>query len=423
VTAGTPYWGAPKSHFALLGGYIDTPAGTELDHVTWKSELQKMARNLQGIFFLYPSKNFGPWLSLASTASAPFEIQDNVGEDSWVQGLGATPQLLDNARMWHDMNDGFPQTDIDYRAVVGVGSPTVLESKIRRIAGQEPSGTFVIGNGDSTVPVKSATQGASDSPSGEPFGKNVPIYYRCKVGHVDLPGETEVLHNIRPFLLRGENILNMDDKCGFDGVVAYFPELTLGGTNVDVSTHAHISRAATAATAITVQFGSESLTLDQAEDRGLIQYLPTGLMSAIILDDSKPVTLVMNGKSVALQVQKVSSAGNGPLVSYKPVKGTVKISAGAGILGNGVQLKQVTPSRKLPATTSKVSKKGNAATITLSAKATNGLLGTYYRVGDAAPKIYKKAFKVNIKKPAKVSFYSVDLYGQAEKWKAVKVKK
>jgi pimeloyl-ACP methyl ester carboxylesterase len=51
LTAGTPYWGAPKAHFSLLGGYTDTPAGGGLDHITWQKELQTLSRNLQGAFF------------------------------------------------------------------------------------------------------------------------------------------------------------------------------------------------------------------------------------------------------------------------------------------------------------------------------------------------------------------------------------
>ncbi len=421
VTAGTPYWGAPKSHFALLGGYVDTPAGTALDHLTWKTELQRMARNLQGIFFLYPSKAFKPWLSLAPSSGAVFEIQDTVGEDAWVQGLGGNHHLLDNARAWHDANDGFPATDIDYRIVVGAGTPTVLESKIRRIAGQEPSGTFVIGNGDGTVPLSSATQGASEDPNGYALGEHVPVYYRCGVGHVALPGEQTVLESIRDFLFRGDEIQNMDDKCEFNGTAVYFPELTLGGTNVDIGNRPLL--VLTTPPTRSIQYGSETLTLDEASSRGLIQYVPTGLLSAVIMDDAKPVTLIMSGKNVAVQLQKLSSAGTGPLVSYKAVTGGLQITSRAEISGQGANLVAFTPSTRSPATKSKVKKKGSSATISLTVTSPNGVLGTYYRVGTAAPKIYKKAFNVSIKKPAKISFYSVDLYGQAEKWKTVNVKK
>lgn len=429
MTAGTPYWGAPKAHFVLLGGYVDSPAGTALDHLTWKTEIQKLARNLQGAFFLYPSKNFGPWLSLASSANALFEIQGNVGEDSWVQGLGANPQLLDIARTWHDQNDGFPQTDIDYRAFVGGGTPTVLESKIRRIAGQQPTGEFVIGNGDGTVPLKSATQGGSEDPSGYALGNPVPLYYRCAVGHVDLPGEEGVLYAIREFLIAGEdNILDDGNKCDFNGSIAYFPELTIGGNNDDVNTralpYARSLASMSSAITVTVQSGSETLTLDQASDKGLVQYIPIGLKSALIIDDARPVTLKLSGKNVPFQIQKVGSGGNGPLVSYQPVKGGVSISSGAQIAGisNG-KIKVMKLSKKAPTTTSKVAKKKNTSTVALSAKAPNGLLGTYYRIGTTAAKIYTRPLKIKSGKNAvKVSYYSVDLYGQAEKWKSVKVK-
>ena len=420
ITAGTPYWGAPKAHFALLGGYVDTPAGTTLDHLTWKTELQRMARNLQGAFFLYPSNAFGNWLSLANSALSSFSIQGPSGEDAWVQTLGGNPSLLDTARSWHDQNDGFPQTDIDYRAVVGAGSATVLESKVRRSTFQEPSGTFVIGNGDGTVPLRSATQGGSDNSSGQAFGKSVPLYYVCGVSHVDLPGNSQVLTNIRSFLLGGEEVTGLTDKCDFRGTVAYFSELSVGGGNSDVQTNV---RSGPSKLNIAIKAGTELLTLDQAQDRGLVQYLPVGLTSALIIDDINPVTVTMRGNNIALQIQKVSSVGNGPLVAYKPVSGSVKFSSGTRVTAKDPKLVVAKIVKKLPTTTATISKTGNSAKVTLSATSPNGLLGTYYRIGTAAPQIYKKTFTVSLKQTVKVSFYSVDLYGLAEKAKVVTVRR
>src|SRR5690606_22565168 len=47
ATAGTPYWGAPKSHFSFLEGDTDTPDGSPLDLLTNAGDLQRLTQNLQ----------------------------------------------------------------------------------------------------------------------------------------------------------------------------------------------------------------------------------------------------------------------------------------------------------------------------------------------------------------------------------------
>lgn len=423
MTAGTPYWGAPKSHFALLGGYVDTPAGTALDHVTWANELQILARNLQGLFYLYPSSKFGSWLAVSRQTFGPFIVQSEGGEDDWVESLGANARLLQNARSWHQLNDGFPQTDIDYHAVVGAGSATVLQDRIRiSAAGQQAFGNIDFGNGDGTVPLRSATQGASET--GTPLGKAVPIHYACGVGHVALPGNSQVLTNIRQFLLAGEEVTGLTDKCEYSGVAVLVAELKLGGGNTDVTVFSsssatlparHSAKAVAAA-------GSGAMSLDDAVDLGLVQYFPVANTGVIVTDDRHPVTLEIKGKNLGVQVQKIGSNSSGPLESYKIVKGSLLIDpATQTISSNGKALGKVKVSNKAPKTTGKVSKKGASFLVTLSAKAPNGVLGTFYRIGKKGKeKRYGRPFKVSGKALGGVRFYSVDLFGQAEKWRGVK---
>ena len=79
ITLGTPYWGAPKSHTALLSGKSDelTTEWLGLDFLInarsgtlTKAEnyLQLAARNMQGLYWLYPSTNYGSWLTVKGEA-------------------------------------------------------------------------------------------------------------------------------------------------------------------------------------------------------------------------------------------------------------------------------------------------------------------------------------------------------------------
>jgi pimeloyl-ACP methyl ester carboxylesterase len=204
VTLGTPYWGAPKTHFALLEGDTDTPGSAvfDLDLFVNAADLQRFAGHCFGAFWLYPSANFGPWLSLSGVP------QDAAGVDQWVVSLGAAPALLDEARAGHAQLDGFRTNGVDYAVVVGAGLATVTHINLREdlvvsdeavSVGQWADLTY--GSGDSTVPAVSATQGGFGG--GAPLGAPVSMHYACGVGHVDLPGTASVDERISGFLIEG----------------------------------------------------------------------------------------------------------------------------------------------------------------------------------------------------------------------------
>lgn len=424
VTAGTPYWGAPKSHFALLGGYTDTPEGSPLDYPTIAADLQLLARNLQGLFFLYPSANLGSWLSVSPAPGKPAKLQGPSGEIEWVASLGATPALLNNARSWHAQNDTFPQTDIDYRVVVGAGSATTIETRV--FVSPDPNildpgrlsafGHIIVGDGDSTVPIRSATQGASDGGASP-----VPIYYACGVSHVALPVNPNVLNGIRSFLTGGEDITGMDAKCPFAGTQLLMYDIDIGGGNqVNVNPEGFQS-----AQLSTRALQSTSMSLDDAVKQGVVQYITIGRSTIILTDDAKPVSITISGKPIAFQTQRFSSDGAGEMLSFKPAKGPVVIGAsGQVIAAAGSKLTPIKGSGKAPKTTANLTNKGGNVSVRLTAKGATGVGGTYYQIGSGGVKKYKKAFKVKSgKKPVKVSFYSVDPFGVSEKPKKVTIGK
>ena len=65
VTLGTPYWGSVKSSFPLFAGQ-EMIGGGDLDPVFDQTKLQHFARNLGGLYHLWPSASFGSWLNTGS---------------------------------------------------------------------------------------------------------------------------------------------------------------------------------------------------------------------------------------------------------------------------------------------------------------------------------------------------------------------
>ncbi len=420
VTAGTPYWGAPKSHFALLGGYTDTPGGSPLDYLTIAADLQLLARNLQGLFFLYPSANLGSWLAVSPAMGRPVVLQGPAGEVEWMSALGASPGLLPNARRWHAANDGFPQTDIDYRAVVGAGSATTQEIRIGRTidrSGLNTYGDIVIGDGDSTVPIRSATQGASDG--GAPLGKNVPIYYACGIGHVALPVNPDVLNNIRYFLTGGEDITGMQSPCPFSGTQILMYRIDLGGGNeINVNPDGFQARSLNSRAAATA-----GMTLNEAVKQGIVQFISIGNTSIILADDAKPVTITLPAQ-VAFQIRQFGSEGTGETQSFKPQKTPIVINTGGlAVSSTGGKVKPIEGGGKAPKTIATVVRKNGKVLVKLSAKGTTGVSGTFYQIGKGGLQSYAKPLKIKPgKKPTKIRFFSTDSFGVVERSRKITVK-
>ena len=70
LTAGTPYWGSPKSFFPLAFG-VESPGCSTLDLIINNDRLKSFAKNLSGLYNLYPSANFPPWLTRRRRAAEP----------------------------------------------------------------------------------------------------------------------------------------------------------------------------------------------------------------------------------------------------------------------------------------------------------------------------------------------------------------
>jgi pimeloyl-ACP methyl ester carboxylesterase len=360
VTIGTPYWGAPKSMVALLNGRSNEFATEPLDFVFGQENLQYAVRNYTGLFWLYPSAAYGPWLTVEGLGF-PRGPMGGIGVAPWVESLGGNRLALASAELGHGTLDGFKPNGVDYQIVVGTGLPTITGMKFS-LNEMEPeqllSATY--GSGDATVPAISQTQGAFPG-----LNSPVGIRYVCGVGHSDEPGTPAIQEAIKEFVLSGAKVSELSSPCLFTGT-----EIVIYKTRV-------VGHGGIPASVKTAQ--GAAVTLEQAIAKGLVQVLELGGQTIVVTSGTSPVTLAISGKGLTMRVKSLSSKGESQPSLYGPVSGTITI-AGASVSRGGKRLRSTRPAGA-PHVSAHVSRHGKRFQVTLSARSRKGLRGIYYRFG------------------------------------------
>ena len=405
VTLGTPYWGAPKSHVALLTGHTGgVPFElVGIDMFGAGPELQTAARNLLGLFWLYPSANYGPWLKVVGNSWRGRQMGGSE-IDPWVTSLGGQRSLVDTAMAGHSTLDGFKTNGIDYQIVVGTGEPTITSLEVED--NDFEATQFVqagFGSGDGTVPALSATQGAFAT--GTPLGDNVPIHYVCGIEHMGLPSNFGVQSNIEGFLLEGKPITGADNNCPYTGAETQI-------YHVFVPNHGNGLASASAASGTTVSTASGTLTLEQAAKAGLIQLIEIGGKTTVITDGNHPVTLKLSGKGLAVKVRPLTRKS--PAGYYGPLSGVLTISD-AGVVERGGKVLKARGPKKAPHTSARVARRGRRFLVRLSVKAPAGASATYFQIGKAPSKIYRRPLVLTKSQLKRLHFASVDHFGDWER--------
>ena len=409
VTLGTPYWGAVKSHVALLTGksnevatetlgldlFVKSTVAEETEGFGGNptaNDLHLAAQNMQGLFWLYPADEFGPWLQvIAPSYPAGFSKSSQIR--AWVASLGANPQLISNAVAGHAAISGYPSNGVDFQVVAGAGTPTESALKIEENPASltQPVTAWYM-SGDGTVPLVSATEGASEGKSAA-----VPIHYVCKVGHVALPGDPGVQSRIEDFLLKGEAIKDPQgaatENCPYTGVSMRIFEPVIpehGRAKLSAAKHATVS----------VQTATGALTIGQAAARGLVTSLQAGGVRLLATTNHAPVTIKISGSGVTVGVRSIKSggkgrqAGNGPETLYGPASGTLTIGP-TGVVKKGGKRLRATHHAKAPHTRARVTRHGKKFTVRLTASSPAGVGATYYRFGKGRPSVYRKPLRLS----------------------------
>jgi pimeloyl-ACP methyl ester carboxylesterase len=311
VTIGTPALGSPKALFPLYAG-VESPGGGGLNILLDKHDLHEFAKNLAGDYFLYPSANYGPWLAVGGGTTFPLNQQ---GVLDYVASIGGNVALLNQALSTHagvlDRPYVGTTNDPKFEVIVGTGIPTIISIKVL------PDGHVQIGygNGDETVPAKSAARGALGP--GNP--NKAHTYYVCGVKHVPLPGDSKVTDAIDDFLKYGDPIDGLKTHCDFSGFqfrVFRLPPAASGVVAGEVSP---------------TPTPSGPMSVEEAEQAGLIDYLDLPLDKFIITDGDTPEISLPPGAFLEVApLAEDSPDGKGPSKVYGPLIGQTTVSVAAG---------------------------------------------------------------------------------------------
>ena len=313
LTVGAPYHGAPKSLFGVSFG-VELPSFSALDLMIDNADLKSFMANLAGGYHLFPSDSYGGWLRLNATQL------DQAGVANWVSGVGANATLLESAWATHrDHIDGFYDRNgrIDYRAVVGLGLPTI--GAVNLVQPGADGETVTAGvhyeNGDGTVPGRSATQGPIGTT--DPMGDDVHIQNRCGIPHMDQTKDKVVQGAYAQFLLFGRLPRKLPAA-----------ECPPEGKEIEVFRGLEIPPPTGAAAARSTAAGAP-MTLGDAEFAGLIDILELPGRTVIVTDDRRPAPVAFEADGLSFAITALKGDERGQRLLYGPLTGTVAIADGA----------------------------------------------------------------------------------------------
>jgi Calx-beta domain-containing protein/lecithin:cholesterol acyltransferase len=394
VTIGTPYWGAPKALFPLAAG-VETPLeeGDELDALFDNAELMQLARNLQGLYFLWPSAAFGGWLSVG-------EGNSPLGEDqllAFVDQLRGNSALLKHALAQHEQHlDEFNRNGVDYHVLVGTGMLTMR--RVRDISTLTRESVYRIGwaDGDGTVPRRSAL-----------LDGKVPadrLHFVCRVPHVELPGSPVVTDRLGAFLFEGKPIGVPDSDCAAEGL--------------EIETVRTVPAVASSA-------ASGPLTLAAAQRAGLVDVLDLGLQRLLVTNRARPVTLRVRGRRLALRVTPLRNGRRGEARYYGPVSGrlTIRAAAGAVIRKGGKRVgARRRADRRPPRTRVRVITRGRRALLRFRARDRSGVAATYVKIGTRPARRVRRGLRVARKDLRRLRYQSIDVFANIERPRHVTIR-
>jgi pimeloyl-ACP methyl ester carboxylesterase len=311
ITIGTPAWGSPKALFPLYAG-VEAPGGGGLNRLLNKQNLHEFARNLAGDYYLYPSANYGNWLTIGPYSPPPLGPQEVL---NYIASLGGNTALLSQALQSHaailDTPYVGPADAPDFEIIVGTGLPTITSIHVLG----DGYVTIGYGNGDETVPAKSAARGALGP--GNP--NKAHTYYSCRVSHVDLPGDSQITDAIKDFLKFGDPIDGLDRVCPYNGFqlrIFRLPAATAAVAGDGLSPTS------------TPPVGP--MSIDDAVEQGIVQYLDLPNEKFIVAGTEIPEIALPQG--AFLEVTPLAEGlpdGKGQPVIYGPLDGQVTTSVGA----------------------------------------------------------------------------------------------
>ncbi len=246
---------------------------------------------------------------------------------SEIAALEGNTTLYAQAQADHaSLLDGFPLKPgegVEYQEVVGSGEDTVTNVDFDDAipVGPGPDGlpeyieglAVGQGNGDSTVPITSASQGTPTPPA--------PYHTQsvCGTLHRNLPNDKAIQNAYRGYLTRGATPQALSEPCPVDGATTYIIGHRFGSKPALRAARRGARASATLA-----------VTLQEAVEEGRANVIETEHEAIVVTNASEPVTLEVAGEDLRLVYEPDEDGTTGKEITYGPVTGDVTVSAGAG---------------------------------------------------------------------------------------------
>jgi hypothetical protein len=140
----------------------------------------------------------------------------------------------------------------------------------------------------------------------------------------------------------------------------------------------------------------------------------------IASDASQPVRISASGTGIVITTQKIVNGQAQPESVYGPFNGSVSLDTAttgtqATVVSNGKPSAPRAVVRKPPVTSASVSVKGKFATVRFKVSDKVGVAYTRAFIGKHQLRVVGRHVKVPRKKLGKLTFYSVDTFGNAER--------
>ena len=430
LTVGTPYWGSAKAWLPLVRGLESQGFArfNPLDVLVHDPEsMKRWARNLTGLFFLYPSANWyrtkGTWLSFADEYGGRWLDFPKVIEAIISQYGNTTLARLAYAAH-RDTLDGFETNGVDYRVVVGTGVETVAKMREHRRA-WIPFTDYTYGDGDGTVPTFSGLQQLNYS--SPVLGETIPRHFVCGLDHNALATDARLFAGVAGFLRDGSPITlasassnGEHDQRGFCGrasspggrEIVVYGDGTRGPGLPDIELEPDAEGSSLAA-ARAAQAGSDPMKLHEAARAGLVDVLERGERTVIVARGDHPAVVRVTGRKLAVQVTPLLGERTGRTVGYQARRGRLVLSGTSATL-NGRKLRATARDRTPPRTTVSLRRSGRTTVLTPKARDRSGVRSTFIQIGRGKRRAWRTPQRVRTSKLTSVRFGSVDVFGNTE---------
>lgn len=320
TSVGSPYLGSPKSIFPLVTG-TEMPFDFFGLHTAFggQDDLRSAAATMRGLYNLWPSAAYGGFLSVTGRTPSPLGAE---GTAQVIADSGGVAAIWSAAQSRHASTyDSFDIGDLPWRLIVSGGLPTIGSVKLNPATADEPDRAGItLTPGDSTVPLRSQTLGASSGGAIAGVHTDLLTGELCQASHGGQMGKEELYRLIAPFVLHGDP-LDAEWSTQCRGKRAFVLDVLDGDLTLAVPAVPAGRASATAA-----------LTGAEAEEQGVVDILRFGRQTLVLADPGKPMQFELmpwSDRTLHLTVRDVDGETSTTIVPETTSRGPIRVAVGA----------------------------------------------------------------------------------------------